>query len=133
MEREQGFREGLGDYAKNIVEVVYCNSLFEKSYELTNELMEKYPDLDAVICATDTMAAGAIRYLKEHGKRVPEDILVAGHGDSEITRVMIPPIPTVHFFYEKSGEMAVEMLIEMMGQSETAVREVKLGYLLAHI
>lgn len=46
---------------------------------------------------------------------------------------MIPPIPTVHFFYEKSGEMAVEMLIEMMGQGETAVREVKLGYLLAHI
>ena len=44
VEREQGFREGLGDYAKNIVEVVYCNSLFEKSYELTNELMKKYPD-----------------------------------------------------------------------------------------
>ena len=48
VEREQGFREGLGDYADNIVDVVYCNSLYEKSYELTNELMEKYPDLELI-------------------------------------------------------------------------------------
>ena len=51
----------------------------------------------------------------------------------EIARVITPPIPTVHFSYEKSGEMAVEMLIEMMGQGETAVREVKLGYSLINI
>lgn len=39
VEREQGFREGLGDYAENIVETVYCNSLYEKSYELAQKLM----------------------------------------------------------------------------------------------
>lgn len=105
----------------------------DSGYEKAGELLAKYPELDAVICATDTMAAGAVRYLREHGKKVPEDILVAGHGDSEIARVITPPIPTVHFSYEKSGEMAVEMLIEMMGQGETAVREVKLGYSLINI
>ena len=31
IEREQGFREGLGDYNKNVVEVVYCNSQFDKA------------------------------------------------------------------------------------------------------
>ena len=105
----------------------------DSGYEKAGELLAKYPELDAVICATDTMAAGAVRYLREHGKKVPEDILVAGHGDSEIARVITPPIPTVHFSYEKSGEMAVGMLIEMMGQGETAVREVKLGYSLINI
>ena len=55
----------------------------DSGYEKAGELLAKYPDLDAVICATDTMAAGAVRYLREHGKKVPEDILVAGHGDSE--------------------------------------------------
>ena len=40
VEREQGFREGLGDYAENIVETVYCNSLYEKSCELAQKLME---------------------------------------------------------------------------------------------
>ena len=123
-ERFRGYEDavseaGIPDCAQQMVIAAFIS---DSGYEKMGELLEKYPDLDAVICATDTMAAGAIRYLKEHGKRVPEDILVAGHGDSEITRVMIPPIPTVHFFYEKSGEMAVEMLIEMMGQGETAVR-----------
>ena len=61
VEREQGFREGLGDYAKNIVEVVYCNSLFEKSYELTNELMEKYPDLELIAGMNEYSAVGVGR------------------------------------------------------------------------
>ena len=134
-ERFRGYEDavneaGMPDCAQQMAIAAFTS---DSGYEKMEELLKKYPDLDAVICATDTMAAGAIRYLKEHGKKVPEDILVAGHGDSEITRVMIPPIPTVHFSYEKSGEMAVEMLIEMIGQGETAVREVKLGYLLAHI
>lgn len=134
-ERFHGYQDavakaGLQNCAQQMVISAFTS---DSGYEKMGDLLSKYPDLDAVICATDTMAAGAVRYLREHGKRVPEDILVAGHGDSEITRVMIPPIPTVHFSYEKSGEMAVEMLIEMMGQGETAVREVKLGYLLAHI
>ena len=62
----------------------------DSGYEKAGELLAKYPELDAVICATDTMAAGAVRYLREHGKKVPEDILVAGHGDSEIARVITP-------------------------------------------
>ena len=115
-------------------ECVKCGDFtVESGHRMTAELFQENPNLDTVICATDTMAAGAVRYLREHGKKVPEDILVAGHGDSEIARVITPPIPTVHFSYEKSGEMAVEMLIEMMGQGETAVREVKLGYSLINI
>ena len=35
VEREEGFRKGLGDLADNIVEVVYCDSQYEKSRKLT--------------------------------------------------------------------------------------------------
>ena len=69
VEREQGFREGLGDYAKNIVEVVYCNSLFEKSYELTNELMEKYPDLEMIAGMNEYSAVGAGRAVSDAGAK----------------------------------------------------------------
>ena len=65
VEREQGFREGLGDYAKNIVEVVYCNSLFEKSYELTNELMKKYPDLEMIAGMNEYSALGVGRAVSD--------------------------------------------------------------------
>ena len=48
VEREEGFRKGLGDLAENIVDVVYCDSRYEKSRQLTLELMEKYPNLKMV-------------------------------------------------------------------------------------
>ena len=69
VEREQGFREGLGDYAKNIVEVVYCNSLFEKSYELTNELMKKYPDLEMIAGMNEYYAVGVGRAVSDAGAK----------------------------------------------------------------
>lgn len=69
VEREQGFREGLGDYAKNIVEVVYCNSLFEKSYELTNELMKKYPNLEMIAGMNEYSAVGVGRAVSDAGAK----------------------------------------------------------------
>ncbi len=97
-------------------------------YEKTGELLKKYDDLDGLICATDAMAVGAMQYLREHGINVPERILVAGHGDSELARVTVPPLVTVHYFYEKSGELAVSMLMNQLRHEEDAVKEVKLGY-----
>ena len=76
VEREQGFREGLGDYANNIVEVVYCNSLFEKSYELTQELMEKYSDLKMIAGMNEYSAVGVGRAVSDAG--VKDQIAVVG-------------------------------------------------------
>ncbi len=69
VEREQGFREGLGDYAENIVDVVYCNSLFEKSYELTQELMKKYPDLEMIAGMNEYSAVGVGRAVSDAGAK----------------------------------------------------------------
>ena len=62
---------------------------------------------------------------------VPEQMIVAGQGDSEMSRVTAPPLLTVHYSYEKSGEIAVNMLMEQFRQDEAAVQEVKLGYYIA--
>lgn len=66
IEREQGFREGLGDYNKNVVEVVYCNSQFDKASQLTEELMEKYPDLEMIAGMNEYSAVGAARAVQKH-------------------------------------------------------------------
>ena len=97
-------------------------------YEQAGRLLEKYGILDGLLCATDTIAVGAARYLREHGIKSPEQILVAGHGDSEMARMTYPPLITAHYFYEKSGETAVQMLMEQIEGREGAVREIKLGY-----
>ena len=67
MEREQGFREGLGDYEKNVVDVVYCDSLFDKAYELTRGLMKKYPNLQMIAGMNEYASVGAARAVRDAG------------------------------------------------------------------
>ena len=59
---------------------------------------------------------------------MPEQILVAGQGDSDIAKVTSPPLLTVRYPYEKSGEIAIQMMLEILEKGETALKEVKLGY-----
>lgn len=129
-ERRRAFQDavremGYGELAGNWVISPFTETA---AYEKTGELLAKCPNLDGLICATDRMAAGAVKYLRECGIKVPEQILVAGQGDSMIANVMDPPLITIRYSYEKSGEMAVKMLAEMLNQGETAVKEIKLGY-----
>lgn len=100
----------------------------ESAYEKTGELLKKCPDLDALICATDKMAIGAVRCLKEKGKKIPEDVMVAGHGDSTLSVVSEPMLTTVHYYYEDSGATAARIVLEMLGKSGMTVKELKLGY-----
>ena len=75
VERGQGFREGLGDYAENIVETVYCNSLYEKSYELAQKLMEKYPDLEMIAGMNEYSAVGVGRAVSDAGVKDRIDVV----------------------------------------------------------
>lgn len=129
-ERYKGFCDavrdnGLADLKENTVTAAFTVA---SGYEKTGELLEKYDSLDGIICATDTMAAGAMQYLQEHHIDVPDTILVAGQGDSDMARVTAPPLITVHYSYEKSGVLAVQMLLELLQYEESVTKEVKLGY-----
>ena len=81
VEREEGFRKGLGDLAQNIVEVVYCDSQYEKSRKLTQELMEKYPNLKMVAGMNEYSSVGAARAVKAAGAK--DRIQVGGVDSSQ--------------------------------------------------
>lgn len=81
VEREEGFRKGLGDLAENIVDVVYCDSQYEKSRKLTQELMEKYPNLKMVAGMNEYSSVGAARAVKAAGAK--DRIQVVGVDSSQ--------------------------------------------------
>ncbi len=81
VEREEGFRKGLGDLADNIVEVVYCNSRYELSRQLTIELMEKYPDLKMIAGMNEYSSVGAARAVKASGAK--DRVVVVGVDSSQ--------------------------------------------------
>lgn len=129
-ERYRGFCDAVRDAGLNELAQNYVTAAFTvaSGYEKAGELIERCGGLDGLICATDSMAAGAMQYLRELGRKVPKEILVAGQGDSEMAKVTSPALITVHYSYEQSGEIAVQMLMELLSREESAVREVKLGY-----
>ena len=81
VEREEGFRKGLGKLADNIVEVVYCDSQYEKSRQLTAELMKKYPNLKMIAGMNEYSSVGAARAVKAAGAK--DRIQVVGVDSSQ--------------------------------------------------
>ena len=109
-------------------QTVISGFLIEDGYEAMMKLMERYNNLDGVVCATDEIAIGAMQYLKSLRVDIPTQIMVTGHGDSVLAKVASPTLTTVHFSYEESGMEAARMLLKLLDQEEFAVREIKLGY-----
>lgn len=76
IERENGVRKGLGEYQDKIVDVVFCDSDYDKAYHLMLELIQKYPNIDLVAGLNEYSAVGAARAIKE--KQLQDRIRVVG-------------------------------------------------------
>jgi DNA-binding LacI/PurR family transcriptional regulator len=79
-------------------------------------LLEREPELDAVFAASDLMAGGALRALKEAGRRVPEDVALVGFEDAPIAKQTEPPLTTVYQPVEEMGRRMAELLIARIGR-----------------
>ncbi|MFG3658020.1 LacI family DNA-binding transcriptional regulator [Streptomyces sp. NPDC047706] len=76
-------------------------------------LLERSPDLDAVFVASDLMAEGALRVLRERGRKVPDDIALVGFDDvRSIAEAMDPPLTTVRQDIEGMGRLMARLLFE---------------------
>jgi LacI family transcriptional regulator len=67
---------------------------------------------DALVCANDQMAIGALRTLAERGIRVPDDIAVVGFDDIFPASLCEPPLTTVHQPIRRLAEVACDRLAE---------------------
>ena len=105
VEREKGFRTGLGRLKENIVDVVYCDSIYDKSYELTRELMEKYPDLKMIAGMNEYSSVGAARAVK------------AAHAENRIKVVGVD-----------SSQEAVQLMEHGIFQGIVVQKAFKMGY-----
>lgn len=65
IEREQGLRQGLGEYEASIVGRVFSNSDYEKGYEVTMQMLEEHPDINLLFGLNEYSAVGAARAVKD--------------------------------------------------------------------
>ncbi|KAB7790355.1 LacI family DNA-binding transcriptional regulator [Bifidobacterium leontopitheci] len=68
--------------------------------------------VDAIVCANDTLAAGAVEELHRLGRHVPEDIAVSGFDNSSAATSTMPQITTVDQHMEMRGEVLADIVIK---------------------
>ncbi|MFI0899013.1 LacI family DNA-binding transcriptional regulator [Streptomyces sp. NPDC020983] len=90
-------------------------------------LLGRRPDVDGVFAASDVMAAGALRVLRETGRAVPDDVAVIGWDDSEVARGTDPPLTSVRQPTEELGRAMARLLLDEIADPDRARREVVLG------
>ena len=86
IEREQGVREGLGEYADRIVDVVYGESDIAKGQTVTLEMLDKYPEINMLVGLNEDSARGAANALKE--REISDKVRLIGF-DSSMEQVRL--------------------------------------------
>jgi LacI family transcriptional regulator len=112
-QRAEGFFQALtaADISweeRNVVFVRYYTSEFGM-YGM-RELLLRDRDFSAVFAATDELAIGAIRVLKDEGIRVPEDVSVIGFDDIDISSYIVPRLTTIR---QPLGEMGEQIALTL--------------------
>lgn len=106
IDRLKGYRTALRD--SNRRSIVAVGDFTRESGALAmKQLLADDPALDAVFVASDIMAMGALRALRQAGRRVPDDVAVVGFDDIDNARYTEPALTTVR---QPTVEMGREMV-----------------------
>lgn len=71
-------------------------------------------DIEAVIGASDLLAIGALKALKQRGIQVPDDVAVVGLNDSKEARAANPLLTSVTVRFRQQANYAAELLLDMI-------------------
>ena len=117
-----GYREALALAGLSDERVVYGDFSEASGASAMATLLDEHPDLDAVFIASDAMAAGALRVLRERGRDVPNDIAVVGFNDIVTAQHTQPALTTVRQPIEALGREMTRMLVRLInGEQPTSL------------
>jgi LacI family transcriptional regulator len=121
IDRVLGYRSGLERAGLSFrEEYLIEGDFYEPSgYTGMERLLALKERPEAVFCASDMMALGAIRAAHAHGLRVPDDIAVVGFDDASFASMMEPALTTVRQDKAGLGAAACEALMRIMANGSS--------------
>jgi LacI family transcriptional regulator len=113
-ERVAGYRAALAEagVAVDPELVVYTEFSRAGGAEGVGRLLELPVPPDAVMCANDMMAIGAVDAARERGLRVPDDLAVMGFDDIEAASLVTPALTTMANPAREIGRACARLLLE---------------------
>jgi LacI family transcriptional regulator len=126
LDRLEGYRTALREWGLAADPGLIANGSFSEAggYEAMCQLLSKSPD--AVFAASDAMAIGAMRALRDAGRRIPEDVAIVGFDNMPFAERAEPPLTTVRQPIQRAGALAVETLIDMIENPDSSPRRIVL-------
>ena len=122
IDRKNGFISAFKDGNENSrVDFIEADFSFMKGYEKSKEALDFKPT--AIICATDNICLGVLRYLHENKIGVPEEVSVAGFGGYDVGSVSYPTLTTIAFNYEAIGNQAAQGILDLINDKELTNEE----------
>ncbi|MGW5875763.1 LacI family DNA-binding transcriptional regulator [Nocardiopsis terrae] len=115
VERLRGYRESMAAAGREVDErlVVQGDFSVEGGAGAMARLLDRGGEPDAVFVASDMMAVGAVRVLRERGLAVPDDVALVGFDDTMMGRHTDPPLTTVHQPTVQMGQEMARLLVDV--------------------
>ena len=113
IERKQGFIDAFSEGHPEVrIDFVETGFDFFSAYGKGDDVLQLHPT--AVVCATDNIGLGLLRYFHERHIPVPGEISIAGFGGYDDGAVSYPSLTTVAFDYELAGMKTAQGLLDML-------------------
>ncbi len=123
--RHDGYRAALEknnmEYDKNLVLVSRLSK--EDGYRLADKIVREFNDVDGIFSANDFAAIGVMNYLKSIGKKIPEEIAIAGFSNEPTSAVIEPSLTTVDQSGTEIGRLACKLLLDHFENGNTLVSD----------
>lgn len=112
----QGFKRALAEQHISLPFrlLLDCDGSAAGGYTAVQMLLRQPPLPQALVCACDEMALGAMHAIADAGYRVPEDIAITGMGDIEVAAFAQPPLTTIRVNTARIGQTAAALLIQAL-------------------
>jgi LacI family transcriptional regulator len=93
----------------------------ELGYGVTRQLLARQRPFTALFAFNDISAIGAMRALREEGRRIPEDVSVVGFDDIQSAAFQQPGLTTVRQPLRRMGELAAEIVLERIANPKKTI------------
>ncbi len=88
-----------------------CPPVVDGGLDTALALLVAQPQIDALFCYNDLVAAGALQACARLGRRVPDDVAVAGFDDIPLAALVTPALTTCRVPRYELGVRATEVLL----------------------
>jgi LacI family transcriptional regulator len=125
-DRLEGYRQAMEAHGIPLEDGLIAEGDFTERSGMVGMQQLLPAEPSAVFVASDTMAVGALRALRQAGRRVPEDIALVSFDDIPVASAIEPPLTTVRQPIRRMASLAVETLLDLIERPGSGPRRIVL-------